>query len=171
MPTSAARAGVLRAAAFGVPFEVRVDDRRLLPAVRERLPPGWGAAHRPPVLVLSLVHEVSDTSFWTDRVAERTVAARRMSGSVVGLSVRLDGQEVARGLSHADALDVFESELQLCVARLAPQKGLDVLIEAASLLARHPRRPLVVIAGEGPLQARLASRIADSAAPVRLLGP
>jgi hypothetical protein len=119
MPTSAARAGVLRAAAFGVPFEVRVDDRRLLPSVLERLPPGWAHAHRPPALVLSLVHEVSDTSFWMDRVTGRNVGARKRSGTVYGLSVRLDGQAVARGLSHADALDVFESELQLSIARLA----------------------------------------------------
>jgi hypothetical protein len=119
MPTFAARAGVLRAAAFGVPFEVRMDDRRLLPGVRKRLPPGWAAAHRPPALVLSLVHEVSDTSFWTDRAGGRTVGARRTGETVIGLSVRLDGHEVARGLSHADALDVLESELQLAVARLA----------------------------------------------------
>lgn len=119
MPTSAPRAGVLRAAAFGVPFEVRVDDARLLPAVEERLPPGWTHAHRPPALVLSLIHEVSDTSFWMDRAAERKVGARRRSTPVYGLSVRLDGHPVARGLSHPDALDVFESELQLCVARLA----------------------------------------------------
>jgi hypothetical protein len=120
MPTSAARAGVLSAAAFGVPFEVRVDDRRLLPALLERLPPGWTHAHRPPALVLSLVHEVSDTSFWMDRVTGRNVGARKKrSGTVYGLSVRLDGQAVARGLSHPDALDVFESELQLSIARLA----------------------------------------------------
>lgn len=119
MPPSAARAGVLRAAAFGVPFEVRVDDRRLFPALLERLPPGWTHAHRPPALVLSLVHEVSDTSFWMDRVTGRNVGARKRSGTVYGLSVRLDGQAVARGLSHPDALDVFESELQLSIARLA----------------------------------------------------
>ncbi|HEY1417134.1 MAG TPA: hypothetical protein VGF41_04490 [Myxococcaceae bacterium] len=48
---------------------------------------------------------------------------RAMRGSrptpLLGLSVRSDGRLVARGLSHARALDVFESELQLTVARLA----------------------------------------------------
>jgi len=105
-------AGVLRGIAFGVPFEARVDDRRLLPAVRARLPPGSAPTRIAPAIVLSLVHEVSDTMRW------RTVSSRRR-GRGVGLTVRLDGQPVARGLGHEDALDVFESELQLSVARRA----------------------------------------------------
>ena len=112
MPVGPVNAGVLRGIAFGVPFEARVDDRRLLPALRARLPPGWAPTRTPPVIVLSLVHEVSDTSRW------RTASSPR-SGGGVGLTVRLDGELVARGLSHADALDVFESELQLSVARRA----------------------------------------------------
>ena len=112
MPVPPVSAGVLRGIAFGVPFEARVDDRRLLPAVRARLPPGSAPTRIAPAIVLSLVHEVSDTMRW------RTVSSRRR-GRGVGLTVRLDGQPVARGLGHEDALDVFESELQLSVARRA----------------------------------------------------
>ncbi|HEY1332625.1 MAG TPA: hypothetical protein VGF31_00130, partial [Myxococcaceae bacterium] len=36
-----------------------------------------------------------------------------------GVSVRMEGQLLARGLTHVQALDVLESELQLVVARLA----------------------------------------------------
>jgi hypothetical protein len=104
------RAAVLRGEAHGVVFEARVDDRRLLPAVRARLPPGWTATRRPAAAILSLVHEVFETPSPQGRGRKRRVA---------GLSVRVDGQMLARGLSHAQALDVFESELQLSVARLA----------------------------------------------------
>ncbi len=114
---------MLRGVAFGVPFEARVDDRRLLPAVRARFPPGWTVARQAPAVVLSLVHEVSDTSNDTSSgtvgAAGRTGGPGARSRPVYGLSVRLDGQPVARGLSHAQALDVLESELQLSVARLA----------------------------------------------------
>jgi len=97
------RPGVLRGVAFGVPFEARVDDRRLLPEVRLRCPPGWQVTRRKPRVVLELTHEVSDTSDRNGR----------------GLSVNLDGQTVATRLGHTRALDVFESELQLRVARFA----------------------------------------------------
>jgi hypothetical protein len=112
MPERPASAGILRGVAFGVPFEARVDDRRLLPAMRARLPPGSAATREAPAVVLSLLHEVSDTASW------RGVSSPRRARGY-GLTVRLDGQPVARGLSHGDALDVFESELQLSVARLA----------------------------------------------------
>ena len=112
MRASAMRAAVLRGEAYGVVFEARVDDRRLLPAVRARFPPGSRATRKPPATVLSLVHELSGTE-------RRSARSRQTSPLALGLSVRNDGQLVARGMSHARALDVFESELQLAVARLA----------------------------------------------------
>src|SRR5262249_47118930 len=59
-------------------------------------------------------YEVSDTLR-----ASRGRRAGRPTVHVHGLSVRVNGRRVAQGLSHARALDVFESELQLAVARLA----------------------------------------------------
>ncbi|MBO0839174.1 MAG: glycosyltransferase family 4 protein [Actinobacteria bacterium] len=59
----------------------------------------------------------------------------------------------------------------LAVGRLAPQKGLDVLIEAAAQWRDRSPRPVTVIAGDGPLAAALcaqAARFADG--DVRLLG-
>lgn len=72
-------------------------------------------------------------------------------------------------------LGVAPGELLLVtIARLHPQKGLDVLIAALAARARDPHAggPAVraVIAGSGPLEQDLAGRIADTAAPVRLLG-
>jgi glycosyltransferase involved in cell wall biosynthesis len=61
--------------------------------------------------------------------------------------------------------------LVLSVGRLHPQKGHDVLIDAAAQWRDLPRVPLVAIAGDGPSRADLADRIAATGAPVRLLGP
>lgn len=64
--------------------------------------------------------------------------------------------------------------LVVTVARLHPQKGLEVLVAALAARARDPHAggPTVraVIAGTGPLEQELAGRIADTDAPVRLLG-
>ena len=59
----------------------------------------------------------------------------------------------------------------LAVGRLAPQKGLDVLIEAAARWRDRDPRPVTVIAGAGPLAAALAAKARQSDGDVRLLGP
>jgi hypothetical protein len=99
MGSAGRRPGVLRGAAYGVPFEIRVDDRRLLLAIRQRCPPGWKRSRRKPRCVLSIEHG--------------------RASPPGGLSVSMDGIAVASELSHAAALDVLESELQLTVARFA----------------------------------------------------
>ena len=48
----------------------------------------------------------------------------------------------------------------LTVARLAPQKGLDALIDAAAHWRDRAPAPLLVIVGEGPLEAELTQRAA-----------
>ena len=62
----------------------------------------------------------------------------------------------------------------LTVARLAPQKGLDTLLDAAALLAERtgPAQGRLVwaVAGAGPLEGELARRIEAEDLPVRLLG-
>jgi glycosyltransferase involved in cell wall biosynthesis len=58
--------------------------------------------------------------------------------------------------------------LVVTVARLAPQKGLDVLLEALALLRDRPL--LAVVAGDGPLEAEFRSRADDVRLPLRLLG-
>ncbi len=60
--------------------------------------------------------------------------------------------------------------LVVSLSRLVPRKGMDVLIRAAALLA--PSRPdlTVAIAGGGRDRARLDRLVAETGAPVRLLG-
>jgi glycosyltransferase involved in cell wall biosynthesis len=61
------------------------------------------------------------------------------------------------------------TRLLVTVARLAPQKGLDTLADAAALLGAGT--DLVwVLAGDGPLEPALAERVRDEGLPVRLLG-
>jgi len=90
-------AGVQRAEAYGVAFEIGVDDPRLRAAVCARFPPGWRASRRPPSVRFTLAHDARSP----------------------GLAVRMEGRLLARRLTHVQALDVLESELQLTVARLA----------------------------------------------------
>lgn len=63
-----------------------------------------------------------------------------------------------------------QDDLVVTVARLAPQKGLTTLVDAA--LAAATRRPRLrwLVAGDGPLHAEVAARAAALGAPVELLG-
>ena len=58
----------------------------------------------------------------------------------------------------------------LAVGRLAPQKGLDVLIAAAACWRERDSRPRTVIAGDGPLAAALRAQASQAGADVVLLG-
>lgn len=62
-----------------------------------------------------------------------------------------------------------DDELLVTVGRLAPQKNLGMVLDLAAAL-RDRKQLLVVIAGDGPLHAELAARIAHEELPVRLLG-
>jgi glycosyltransferase involved in cell wall biosynthesis len=58
----------------------------------------------------------------------------------------------------------------LAVGRLAPQKGFDVLIDAAARWLDRTPAPRTVIAGGGPLAAELAAQARQRGADVLLLG-
>ncbi len=73
--------------------------------------------------------------------------------------------QVRAGLGVAPGAD-----LVVTVARLAPQKGLDTLVDAAAVAARTRPGLTWVVAGDGPLHDDLAARAAATGAPVRLLG-
>jgi len=63
-----------------------------------------------------------------------------------------------------------QGPLVVSVSRLVPRKGMDVLIDAAVRLRAEVPDLTVAIAGSGRDSERLAGRIAEYSAPVRLLG-
>src|SRR5215213_1264576 len=72
-----------------------------------------------------------------------------------------------------EELAVGDRLVVLCVARLAEQKGLPLLLDAVALLGPRSevgRRLVVLVAGDGPLRAPLEARVDAERLPVRLLG-
>jgi glycosyltransferase involved in cell wall biosynthesis len=100
-------------------------------------------------------------------VARAVVPAPTAPPAPPGASAEaLAGLRAALGITG----DPARTPVILTVARLAPQKGLDTLIEAAGRWKDRDPAPLLVIAGTGPLQAGLARSAEASGARVRFLG-
>jgi glycosyltransferase involved in cell wall biosynthesis len=69
-----------------------------------------------------------------------------------------------------ERLGLTGRRIVVAVGRLAPQKGPDVLLDAAARWAAMPDPPIVLVVGDGPLRPGLEKRIASEGLPVRLLG-
>jgi glycosyltransferase involved in cell wall biosynthesis len=83
-----------------------------------------------------------------------------------------DVRHIANGVPLGSVADPTASLTLLCVARLVPKKGVDLLMEAAALLLeRHPQLAVDII-GDGPLRDELAAQIdrLGLVGRVRLLG-
>ncbi|GIG71077.1 glycosyl transferase [Phytomonospora endophytica] len=107
-----------------------------------------------------------------------------VSDDLVARVLRLGGQDVrfapipapplppaTRTAAEVRAeLQAGDRPLVLAIGRLHPQKGHDVLIDAAAALADRDPKPLFLIAGEGPQREELTERVNRTGAPVRLLG-
>ncbi|WP_392541875.1 glycosyltransferase family 4 protein [Oryzobacter telluris] len=144
--------------------------------------------------VVSTLHNAAPTSALTGAVyavLERIVA--RGSTLVLGVSADLVERMAALG-ARRTALAVVpapprreadrdryavradlglgeHTALGVVIARLAAQKGLDVLLDAHRVLRDDAAVDLLtVVAGDGPLHDELAERIAAERLPVRLLG-
>ena len=84
-------------------------------------------------------------------------------------------------LTKFPVIDKFEARMKInlplsasigiCVARLSPEKNLDVLIEAIAMLGENA--PLMYIVGDGPLRDKLAQMIRKKNvdAKIKLAGP
>jgi glycosyltransferase involved in cell wall biosynthesis len=75
-----------------------------------------------------------------------------------------------REATRSDLGVLPERPLVLTIARLAPQKGLDTLLEAVPLIADRRPEPVVAIAGDGPLWGELHDAAAELRGDVRMLG-
>ncbi|MBG0856414.1 glycosyltransferase family 4 protein [Streptomyces spinoverrucosus] len=80
-----------------------------------------------------------------------------------------DEPDPARPKIRAE-LGAIGRPLLMAVGSLDPQRGYDVLLDAARAWRGLDPVPLVAIAGEGPLRTVLQRRIEDEALPVRLIG-
>lgn len=145
---------------------------------------------RPVPLVVTWHNRVlgSPLRRWLHTPLERRVA--RGADRTLGASADLAERARALGARNArlvpvappdppasDSARALRSELGtagrplvVAVARLHPQKRLDVLVDASLRWRERSPQPVTVIAGEGPLRVELERRIAADNAPVRLLG-
>jgi len=150
------------------------------------------ALSRPAAPLVATLHNAppAGVGAWLFGVLERILARRAdlvlgVSGDLVERSRARGARRVGRALVPAPAAPPAERSpdqvraelgvgperpLLVTVARLAEQKGLPLLLDAARVWARRTPPPLVAVAGEGPLRGRLAARIAAEQLPVRLLG-
>lgn len=80
------------------------------------------------------------------------------------------GVDSGSGPGASSAASSKAAPCLLTIARLAPQKGLDLLLEAATLIKQRGIDFTWLVAGDGPLKAQLNQQIADAALPVKLLG-
>ena len=80
------------------------------------------------------------------------------------------GVDSGSGYGASSDTDYDAAPCLLTIARLAPQKGLDLLLEAAALIKQRGIDFTWLVAGDGPLKAQLNQQIAAAALPVKLLG-
>ena len=80
------------------------------------------------------------------------------------------GVDSGSGYGASSDTDCGAAPCLLTIARLAPQKGLDLLLEAATLIKQRGIDFTWLVAGDGPLKAQLNQQIATAALPVKLLG-
>jgi glycosyltransferase involved in cell wall biosynthesis len=99
----------------------------------------------------------------------RRLGAREVGHALVPAPIASSGEPGGRDRLRAE-LGVGERALVVVVGRLAAQKGLSTLLDAASGWASREPRPLVAIAGEGPLEGEIRDRVLAEDLPVRLLG-
>lgn len=149
------------------------------------------AAGRRPVPVVATLHNAAPSGALTRAVyaaLERVVALR--AALVLGVSADLVDRMTSLGARRVGLAVVAAppprgagrdryavradlgvggpTALAVVVARLAPQKGLDLLLDALSEVRGIDL--LTVVAGDGPDGAALQARIDAEALPVRLLG-
>jgi glycosyltransferase involved in cell wall biosynthesis len=164
------RAGALAALAIGL---IRQPARPALVVTVHNAPPQGRAA--------SLVHGALERSCArrADLVlcASADLAARLRTRS----AAVVEQVDVAAPVSQAPtAAEVAAARAEmsqagrpvvLAIGRLAPQKGLDVLVAAAARWRHRDPRPVTVIVGDGPLAGPLRAQAARQAdGDVRLLG-
>ena len=109
----------------------------------------------------------SETDFGTTASLDPASGPGAGSGPGIGSG---SGVDSGSGYGASSDTDYDAAPCLLTIARLAPQKGLDLLLEAATLIKQCGIDFTWLVAGDGPLKAQLNQQIDDAALPVKLLG-
>lgn len=109
----------------------------------------------------------SETDFGTTASLDPASGPGAGSGPGIGSG---SGVDAGSGCASSSEASFGAAPCLLTVARLAPQKGLDLLLEAATLIKQRGIDFTWLVAGDGPLKAQLNQQIDDAALPVKLLG-
>lgn len=109
----------------------------------------------------------SETDFGTAASLDPASGPGAGSGPGIGSG---SGVDSGSGPGASSAASSKAAPCLLTIARLAPQKGLDLLLEAATLIKQRGIDFTWLVAGDGPLKAQLNQQIATAALPVKLLG-
>ena len=109
----------------------------------------------------------SETDFGTTASLDPASGPGAGSGPGIGSG---SGVDSGSGYGASSDTDCDAAPRVLTIARLAPQKGLDLLLEAATLIKQRGIDFTWLVAGDGPLKAQLNQQIDDAALPVKLLG-
>ena len=106
-----------------------------------------------------------------DHAAQPEISQASAQSSHAGSGVGT-GSGVGAGSSYgaSSAAGCGATPCVLTIARLAPQKGLDLLLEAATLIKQRGIDFTWLVAGDGPLKAQLNQQITAADLPVKLLG-
>ena len=106
-----------------------------------------------------------------DHAAQPEISQDSAQSSDAGSGVGT-GSGVGAGSSYgaSSAAGSGATPCVLTIARLAPQKGLDLLLEAAALIKQRGIDFTWLVAGDGPLKAQLNQQITAADLPVKLLG-
>ena len=109
----------------------------------------------------------SETDFGTTASLDPASGPGAGSGPGIGSG---SGVDSGSGYGASSDTDCDATPCVLTIARLAPQKGLDLLLEAATLIKQRGIDFTWLVAGDGPLKAQLNQQIAAADLPVKLLG-
>lgn len=109
----------------------------------------------------------SETDFGTTASLDPASGPGAGSGPGIGSG---SGVDTGSGYGASSAAGCGATPCVLTIARLAPQKGLDLLLEAATLIKQRGINFTWLVAGDGPLKAQLNQQITAADLPVKLLG-
>jgi glycosyltransferase involved in cell wall biosynthesis len=173
------RAGALAAIAVAFIRPTAYDKKPALVVTVHNAPPSGGTTGAVYRVLELIVARNADSVLCVSADLEqrmRAAGARRVGRALVPAPAPApaaqpeDVSAETRAAIRAEFGAGPDQAIVLAVGRLAPQKAFGVLLDAAARWDDIEPRPLLVIAGEGPLAAGLRSRAASLGIPVRFAG-